>query len=328
MADPKVSNAPRRSQVANFVEGQTMTSITQTIKTRLCIISDTHGVVPKPSKASKYAYREPFPPSEVLLHCGDLTKVGYQTEYEGILDFLKSAPAELKLVIAGNHDITLHEEFYEKSGKTKHGNTAENLQRIREMWTGSEAKKHNIIYLEEGTRSFILKTGATFTVYSSPWQPAYFDWAFTYPRSTDRFNPSPPVVSEKAANPVPNHPAIDIMLTHGPPKGILDETFREGENVGCDHLRMAVERCRPRVHCFGHIHEGWGAERMDWGTQKSKKVEVDMEKVVEEKCAQVGPFPGSLYVKYHFPLLNRVAKCALCCPTSSSNLHSGASRTP
>lgn len=109
-------------------------------------------------------------------------------------------------------------------------------------------------------------------VYSSPWQPEFYDWAFTYPHDLDRFNPTPAVsVHPSAENPVPAHPAIDIMLTHGPPKNILDKTaFGEG-NVGCPHLRRAVGRCKPRVHCFGHIHEGWGAERMSWATNVAQK---------------------------------------------------------
>lgn len=53
------------------------------------------------------------------------------------------------------------------------------------------------------------------------------------------------------------------MMTHGPPKGILDETPLP-EHVGCEHLLRAARRCRPKLHCFGHIHEGWGAERILW----------------------------------------------------------------
>lgn len=53
------------------------------------------------------------------------------------------------------------------------------------------------------------------------------------------------------------------MMTHGPPLGILD-TVTYGKPVGCRNLLRAVERARPRLHCFGHIHEGWGAERVEW----------------------------------------------------------------
>ena len=41
-------------------------------------------------------------------------------------------------------------------------------------------------------------------------------------------------------------------MTHGPPKYILD--MIDGQSAGCEHLRRAISRVRPRLHCFGHIH--------------------------------------------------------------------------
>src|ERR1700753_3536338 len=43
----------------------------------------------------------------------------------------------------------------------------------------------------------------------------------------------------------------------------LDRT-EEGENVGRKNLWRAVRRCRPRVHAFGHVHAGYGAEKVRW----------------------------------------------------------------
>ena len=76
------------------------------------------------------------------------------------------------------------------------------------------------------------------------------------------------------------------MLSHGPPKGILDETDR-GEKVGCDHLLRAVMRCKPRLHCFGHIHEGWGAGRTNWKTTILEEVKTNNSQVFEDRCASV-----------------------------------------
>lgn len=135
-----------------------------TIKTRICIISDTHNRVPAPAETSNLLYREPFPEADILIHCGDITSVGHETEYQKVLNFLKTAKAELKLVIAGNHDITLHEELYMESLKKKHRNKPEDCERIREMWCGEEARACGIVYLEEGTRTFELGRGARFTV--------------------------------------------------------------------------------------------------------------------------------------------------------------------
>ena len=181
---------------------------------------------------------------------------------------LAEAPAELKLVIAGNHDITLDREYYARMGKKMHADEVldeKGLEEVKEMWMGEETRKAGVYYLEEGMSSHTLANGARFTVYSSPYQPEFCDWAFPYGRDEDRFNnkPSRPVAKQKAENPVPDFPDVDIMLTHGPPKGVLDMTY-DKLPVGCDHLRRAVKRCRPLLHCFGHIHEGWGSGRLDW----------------------------------------------------------------
>lgn len=136
----------------------------KTIKTRLCIISDTHTVIPFSSDKTNRAYRQPFPRSDVLLHCGDITRLGHIAEYEAILDFLKQAPAELKLVIAGNHDITLHKDLYLERLKNKHRNIPVDVDAVRELWTGEEAVAAGIVYLEEGVRTFRLSSGAKFSV--------------------------------------------------------------------------------------------------------------------------------------------------------------------
>lgn len=74
------------------------------------------------------------------------------------------------------------------------------------------------------------------------------------------------------------------MLTHGPPYGILDTTWQD-EQVGCEHLRRAVQRCRPRLHCFGHIHEGWGAEKVNWSKRTSDMIEVDQASVLAQRSS-------------------------------------------
>jgi Icc-related predicted phosphoesterase len=53
----------------------------------------------------------------------------------------------------------------------------------------------------------------------------------------------------------------DILITHGPPKGILDREAPEEPAAGCPELALAVERVRPRLHVFGHIHGGHGVFR-------------------------------------------------------------------
>lgn len=139
----------------------------QTVKTRFCILSDTHNQAPLPESSTEYAYRRPLPPADVLLHAGDLTMTGRVSEYQRVLNAFREADVELKIVIAGNHDITLDESFYKAIGESLfHTQKPEDLGKVREMWTGWEAKQAGIMYLDEGTRTFQLKNGAQFTVSS------------------------------------------------------------------------------------------------------------------------------------------------------------------
>ncbi len=50
---------------------------------------------------------------------------------------------------------------------------------------------------------------------------------------------------------------IDILITNGPPFGMLDQ-IENGDHVGCNALLNKVETVQPKYHIFGHIHEGYG----------------------------------------------------------------------
>jgi hypothetical protein len=88
-------------------------------------------------------------------------------------------------------------------------------------------------------------------IWGSPWQPAFFDWAFNLPRG--------PALRAKWQK-IPT--GVDILLTHGPPQGILDVVPR-GDAVGCEELRAELSRIRPRLHVFGHIHHAYGQLEAD-----------------------------------------------------------------
>ena len=127
---------------------------------------------------------------------------------------------------------------------------------------------HTIIRLSCKPLIIISEKLTPFQIYSSPYQPEFCGWAFAYERDEDRYNPPSYCSPSNAQNPVPTWPTIDVMLTHGPPEGILDQTL-SGDSVGCASLLRAAARCKPRLHCFGHIHEGWGAQRMVWEDRSS-----------------------------------------------------------
>jgi len=51
---------------------------------------------------------------------------------------------------------------------------------------------------------------------------------------------------------------IDVLVSHGPPFGILDTAPMSGSHEGCRELLDAVTRVRPKLHVFGHIHNAYG----------------------------------------------------------------------
>lgn len=84
-----------------------------------------------------------------------------------------------------------------------------------------------------------------------------------YGTEEDRFNDGP--------NKVPD--GVDVVISHGPPafpglSGYNLDVSERGEHCGCEKLARALERVKPRLCCFGHIHEGWGAAKMDWDSRR------------------------------------------------------------
>ncbi|KAM0275811.1 hypothetical protein ACHAQH_007393 [Verticillium albo-atrum] len=233
------------------------------IKTRVLIISDTHGKKPLEdgndgtAGPPTQAYRHPLPQADVAIHCGDLTLNSNVEEFEATFSMIRALDAPLKLVIAGNHDLALDRSFWEDNAlygfqaKSLKGKARERYVKRPEEVAGiiKAAEQDGVRYLEEGTYEFDLPNGARLRVYASPMTPEFGGWAFQYLYGQYKFD----------------MPAgeVDIAITHGPPKNVLDEC-RTGDRAGCEQLFSAVARAKPRIHCFGHIHEAWGAKTVSW----------------------------------------------------------------
>lgn len=50
---------------------------------------------------------------------------------------------------------------------------------------------------------------------------------------------------------------VDVLITHSPPYGILDDSSR-GFNTGSRSIKEMVLRLLPKVHVFGHCHNRGG----------------------------------------------------------------------
>jgi len=247
-----------------------------TIPTRVMVVSDTH----------EHSFDgTTMPQVDVLIHTGDLTNFGELNLLRESVKMMGTIEAELKLVIAGNHDISLDktcrvENMSEEEYSKYH-------EAALEIMTGPLAKEAGVTYLEEGTHTFTLNNGAKFTVYASPYTPGSGGWAFPYQPFADRFNDANQAAPNRtsiATNPIPS--GVDIVMTHGPPHSILDKV--DNQHLGCPNLLHAVSRARPLMHCFGHIHEGHGANIVTWKPDGSVK---DPSSATPLETEQINEYP-------------------------------------
>lgn len=160
-----------------------------------------------------------LPDGDVLIHAGDFMNSGY--DVQDILSFntwLGDQSFEHRVVCAGNHD-----RYFEAAP-----------QQARSLLP-------NAIYLEN---SGVTINGITF--WGSPYTPEFLNWAFMYPRGS---------AAQRYWELIPD--SLDVLITHGP-FGILDQTAPGEAHLGCEELLDAIERKKPKVHLFGHIHGGAG----------------------------------------------------------------------
>jgi Icc-related predicted phosphoesterase len=224
------------------------------------VISDTHDFDFFSKNPNQPLRNEHGPEADVILHCGDFTENGSPEQLQRAFMALGAMKAELKLVVAGNHEASLDRDFF-----LSQGGEASEHEKCRTIAEFSAAK-YGVQFLEEGTHSFTLKSGASFTIYTSPYTPKFGDSAFQYESSHDRYNPKEKVLPEAksvATDTSLLRPGTDIVMTHGPPKYVLDRT-NMGDSAGSEPLRRAIRRVQPKLHCFGHVHPSYGLQRVRW----------------------------------------------------------------
>jgi Icc-related predicted phosphoesterase len=173
-----------------------------------------------------------LPEADLCIHAGDLTIHGFRSEFYRQLVWLESQRKKFRemVLIAGNHD------FYAEKYPHDIYKSCDDI---------------GIMYLvNEG---YITYNGLK--LYGSPHVPDYHNWAFML---EDR-----KLFWAWQAIPVDT----DILVTHGPPKDIMDVSYKDpGGNSGCKHLFNRVREINPKLHVFGHIHEQPGV--MDFGKTK------------------------------------------------------------
>jgi len=161
-----------------------------------------------------------LPKGDLLIHAGDVSNRGLQEEVEDFLDWFQLQDFKYKIFIAGNHDF-----FFEKESE-------ENIQAII---------PHNVTYLND---SGVEVEGIQ--IWGSPITPWFFNWAFNRHRGK---------AIDQHWQLIPEN--TDILITHGPPHGILDRTSRD-ILAGCERLKERIDFLQTKMSIFGHIHEARG----------------------------------------------------------------------
>lgn len=166
-----------------------------------------------------------LPDGDVLIHAGDATYTGSVEQIQQFNEALGKIKHRYKhiLFVPGNHDW-----LFETRPK-----------KARELMTNA-----TVLIDEE-----IIIEGKKF--YGSPWQPEFCAWAFNVPRG--------PLIAKKW-DLIPDK--VDVLITHGPVKGILD-TCPDGFRAGCEELWKKVMEIKPELHICGHIHHSYGMQNFN-----------------------------------------------------------------
>jgi len=173
---------------------------------------------------------------DLVIHSGDCSNprdpYNNEPEVRNFINWYKSLPIKYKIYVAGNHDSSI------EKGLVK----------------AKDFDDYDIMYLED---DYVHVEG--FKIHGSPITPNFGNWSFM--KSRDKLD---------------NHwqrtieDDVDVLIVHGPPKGILDiseNIDHKLENCGCRALkRHILERIKPKLMLFGHIHNN--DETINAGTLK------------------------------------------------------------
>lgn len=142
-----------------------------------------------------------------------------EPEVRNFIDWFSILPIKYKIFVAGNHDSSIESKLVVKEDFTKNG----------------------IIYLENDD-----VTIEGVKIWGSPHTPTFGNWSFMKQRSK----------LDRVWQSIPDD--TDVVIVHGPPKGMLDSTYNQNHELefcGCSALKKRVLKLpNLKLVCFGHIH--------------------------------------------------------------------------
>lgn len=210
---------------------------------RVVCISDTHTLIP-----------QDVPDGDILIHAGDMTNAGSVADIQAQVNWLTTLPHKEIIVVCGNHDTYLDPRTRQSLSEDERRGNVEwgrihYLQHRRLSLTIESGRDSG---MEGGESRPLLSSNRRIRIYGAPQIPACGPMsvhAFQYPRAQDAWSETVPEDT-------------DILVTHTPPKWHLDLPLPDG--LGCEHLLREVERVKPALHVFGHVHWGAGKTVVWW----------------------------------------------------------------
>ncbi len=191
----------------------------------ICHISDTHN----------RHKRVAVPECDILICSGDISGMGNKGEVEDFFKwFSRQYQASYRVLVAGNHDLSFDGMKFPTKYKPDW---------LQELIYDYELPDNNF-YLENE-----MKEVMGVKIWGSPYSSWFHGdrWAFNVHRGAD---------SHALYSTIPL--GVDIVVTHGPPFGKNDWCNDISGPVGCEDLRKHINRTKPLLHLFGHIHESYG----------------------------------------------------------------------
>ncbi len=180
-----------------------------------------------------------MPKGDILIHAGDFTDWGSTSDMVDFKDWLREQDYKHKFFIAGNHDVKF--EIIPDYCKS--------------IFKGVATYLDSDVVEVEGLK-----------IFGTPYTPRFagaFQLGFSSGEDDRAFWNT--IIPD----------GIDILVTHGPPLGILDIVERindvdgkpDIEHCGSLGLLERVAEVKPKLHLFGHIHQSYGTKKSDYGTK-------------------------------------------------------------
>lgn len=170
-----------------------------------------------------------IPKCDLLISAGDYSFRGEDHMVRDFHKWLNKQPAEHVISVQGNHEYAVEKNF----------------QKYKDMAL-KECPRVHFIYHEQVEIEGVKIFGSSYT-------PEFCNWAYNVPRG-------PELASLWAQ--IPDN--TNVLVTHGPPAGILDVVYHSNgvtprDRVGCHDLMDRINELRElKLHVFGHIHGSAG----------------------------------------------------------------------